>query len=219
MVNKNSSAEVEAATLKISNLSKDISKHTASTPRSPAAKKVITELVEKALTEVCTLKGVGPATGSLVLSVYVPRIVPFFGDELFNWVVGDKGKLKYDRKEYALLLEKNLDVVLGERLGQEIGASELEKIGYVMGHLDVLESDEIKQLEEVEEKQGQNESKADLDALDGKKEEEGSQKNGTADKLTLVPKEVTKKKRPRKQDEHETVPDASGTRRSKRARK
>lgn len=218
MVNKNSPAEIEAATIKISTLSKDISKHTVSTKTSPGAKKAVTELIEKALTEICTLKGVGPATGSLVLSVYIPRIVPFFGDEVFKWVVGEKGKLKYDRKEYGEFLGKILDVLLGEQLGKEFGASELEKVGYVMGHLDVLGSDEMQGLGEVGTGQGQSEENADSDLPVGK-EDNRTQKDIDPDKPASVPKEVNKKKRPQKQDVDETVPDVSDTRRSKRTRK
>lgn len=217
MINKNSSAEIEAATLKISNLSKDISEHTATASTSPAAKKAITELIEKALTEICTLRGVGPATGSLVLSVYEPRTVPFFGDEVFKWAVGDKDKLKYDRKEYGEFLGSMLDVVLSQKLGEGVEASELERVGYVIGHLDVLESDELKELREVGEKQEQGEIETELNLSAGK--EEKSQKNGHADKPTPAPEETKKKKRPRKQDADETVSDTSGTRRSKRTRK
>ena len=46
------------------------------------------------------LRGVGPATASLVLSVAFPMDVPFFGDEVFEWLCGGEGpekrKLKYD---------------------------------------------------------------------------------------------------------------------------
>lgn len=218
MVNKNSPAEIEAATIKISTLSKDISEHTPSTKISSAAKKAITELIEKALTEICSLRGVGPATGSLVLSVYVPRIAPFFGDEVFKWVVGEKGKLKYDRKEYGEFLGRMLDVVLGEQVGKEFGASELEKVGYVMGHLDVLGSDEVEGLGEVGTGQSQSEENVDLYLPVGK-EDDRTQKDIDSDKPASVPKEVNKKKRPQKQDVDETVTDVSGTRRSKRTRK
>ena len=40
----------------------------------------------QALTHLTTLKGVGPATASLILSCWDPRKVPFFSDEVFRWL-------------------------------------------------------------------------------------------------------------------------------------
>ncbi|KAG9190762.1 hypothetical protein G6011_08850 [Alternaria panax] len=64
------------------------------------------------------LRGVGPATASLLLSVLRPAEIPFFSDEMFRWCVWDeqigsekegKGwqrKIKYNLKEYEMLLER-----------------------------------------------------------------------------------------------------------------
>ena len=105
------------------------------------------------------LKGVGPATASLVLSVMKPAIVPFFSDELYIWthqvlsersetdvVTADKEakktriattKLQYSRKEYATLYENvcriltELNAASIKDDGLRLTAIELEKAAYV----------------------------------------------------------------------------------------
>ena len=90
------------------------------------------------LKQLSELKGVGPATASLLLSIYDEDSVPYFADELFRWVCWDdktgwKKKIKYDVKEYDLLVEgvKSLKA----RLGGDIKAVDLEKVAYVCGKL------------------------------------------------------------------------------------
>ncbi|EME44721.1 hypothetical protein DOTSEDRAFT_98624, partial [Dothistroma septosporum NZE10] len=89
-----------------------------------------------ALAELTKLKGIGPATASLLLSVYDPDHTPFFSDELFRWAFWSpaKGKgwdrsIKYTPKEYLELFEKVQE--LCERL--EVKAIEAEKVAYVLG--------------------------------------------------------------------------------------
>ena len=91
---------------------------------------------KSALAELTSLKGIGPATASLLLSVYDPVQAPFFSDELFRWVFWDSGKgkgwdrpIKYTPKEYLELFEKVQQ--MRERL--EIKAVEAEKVAYVLG--------------------------------------------------------------------------------------
>lgn len=97
-----------------------------------------------ALTQLCKLKGVGPATASLLLSVYDPVHAPFFSDELFRWICWDEKagwdrKIKYDAKEYRMLCEGVQVLVerFGSRVegadGKEVQAVELEKVAYVLG--------------------------------------------------------------------------------------
>ena len=94
----------------------------------------------KAVKTLTALRGIGPATASLLLSVRQPNTVPFFSDELFRWsqwdVVGKKGagdgwdrKIKYNVGEYKALLESV--GVLRERLG--VWAVDAEKVAYVLG--------------------------------------------------------------------------------------
>jgi hypothetical protein len=83
------------------------------------------------------LKGIGPATASLLLSVAAPASVPFFSDELFRWVMwGEGGKpggwktgIKYNVKEYREVVERV--GLLRKRLG--VRAVDAEKVAWVLG--------------------------------------------------------------------------------------
>ena len=76
------------------------------------------------------LKGIGPATASLLLSVHDPERVLFFSDEAFYWLCcgGKKDPIKYNKKEYAALGEEAQKLI--ERLG--VRAVDLEKVAYVV---------------------------------------------------------------------------------------
>jgi len=90
-----------------------------------------------ALKVLTDLKGIGPATASLLLSAYAPDIVPFFSDEVFRWVMWDEpGKpggwkrvIKYNAKEFEEVLRRVGE--MRERLG--LKAVEVEKVAYVLG--------------------------------------------------------------------------------------
>jgi hypothetical protein len=84
------------------------------------------------------LKGIGPATASLILAVYDPDGAIFFGDEVFrwlNWSEPQKGasgwgrKIAYSAPEYRTL--DRLASALTARL--EVKAVEVERVGYVLG--------------------------------------------------------------------------------------
>lgn len=91
----------------------------------------------KSLKVLTALKGVGPATASLLLSVVAPTRIPFFSDELFRWAMFDesgspggwKRTIKYNAKEYNELIKK-VDVLVS-RLG--VRALDAEKVAYVLG--------------------------------------------------------------------------------------
>ncbi|EXJ58663.1 hypothetical protein A1O7_06091 [Cladophialophora yegresii CBS 114405] len=100
--------------------------------------------MDKALDHVCKLTGIGPATGTLILSVCDPDGIPFFQDEMFAWFFPDAGKLKYSAKEYQLLFEAVTPVLT--RL--DCKAVEMEKVAYVLGHMDLLGAEEREGLEE-----------------------------------------------------------------------
>lgn len=78
----------------------------------------------------CKLKGIGPATASLLLSVHDPERVLFFSDEAFYWLCcnGKKDAIKYNKKEYATLNQEAQKVT--KRLG--VNAMDLEKVAYVV---------------------------------------------------------------------------------------
>ncbi|KXJ91242.1 hypothetical protein Micbo1qcDRAFT_204512 [Microdochium bolleyi] len=83
-----------------------------------------------ALTAISALKGIGPATAALLLSVHDPDDVIFFSDEAFWWLCcgGQKGPIKYNSKEYKQLSDA------ARELKDGIGASamEIEKVAYVL---------------------------------------------------------------------------------------
>lgn len=103
------------------------------------------ECVMDALKEVTKLKGVGPATGSLVLSVLARDTVVFFQDELFGWLFPTHPKLKYDVKEYRMLLQKCQELMKT----YQVNAWELEKAAYVLMHHDVLTDQQKRVLTDV----------------------------------------------------------------------
>lgn len=95
----------------------------------------------KSITALSKLKGIGPATASLLLACYDPAKVPFFSDELFRYLhwsdAKSKGwdrKISYTMKEYKDLFEKVQ--VLRERLEKESGkvvkAIDIEKCAYAL---------------------------------------------------------------------------------------
>ncbi|KAF2690859.1 hypothetical protein K458DRAFT_382437 [Lentithecium fluviatile CBS 122367] len=132
--------------------------------------------VMKALKILSALKGIGPATASLLLSVYHPEHIPFFSDELFRWVMWDepgkpggwKRAIKYNNKEYEELIGRVEKV--RERLG--VRAVDCEKVAWVLGKDGVdldggAEADrsietkaKYKELEQQEEKKVKKDSKA-----------------------------------------------------------
>ncbi|KAJ1327783.1 hypothetical protein MN608_07114 [Microdochium nivale] len=83
-----------------------------------------------ALTAITALKGIGPATAALLLSVHDPKDVIFFSDEAFWWLCcgGQKRPIKYNPKEYKTLSDA------AQKLSGRIGANalEIEKVAYVL---------------------------------------------------------------------------------------
>ncbi|KAJ0297296.1 hypothetical protein COL5a_009328 [Colletotrichum fioriniae] len=78
------------------------------------------------------LKGIGPATASLLLAVHFSEKVMFFSDEGYYWLCNKNQKmsLKYNTKEYESL---NIQVEkLTKRL--EVSALDVEKVAYVIFH-------------------------------------------------------------------------------------
>lgn len=76
------------------------------------------------------LKGIGPATASLLLAVHDAENVIFFADEAFYWLCcnGSKAPIKYNQKEYTELNERAQ--ALAKRL--HVKAVDVERVAFVM---------------------------------------------------------------------------------------
>ncbi len=87
-------------------------------------------VIAAALATLTKLRGIGPATASLLLTVHDPERVIFFSDEAFYWLCcgGKDSTIKYNNKEYVLLREKATELV--ERL--DVPATDVEKVAYVL---------------------------------------------------------------------------------------
>ena len=93
--------------------------------------------VEAALAAVkvlSTMRGIGPATASLLAAVHCPDECIFFSDEAYAWLVGG-GPLysqpqKYNMQEYESVARAM--VQLRRRLPVEYGAQDIEQVAYVL---------------------------------------------------------------------------------------
>lgn len=76
------------------------------------------------------LKGIGPATASLLLAVHDPQNIVFFADEAFYWLCshGKRDPIKYNAKEYKELHENSQK--LARRLS--VKAIDVERVAYVL---------------------------------------------------------------------------------------
>ena len=95
----------------------------------------------KSITALSKLKGIGPATASLLLSCFDTVKVPFFSDELYRYLhwsdAKSKGwdrKISYTMKEYKELWQKMEDLRnrVEKESGQTVKAIEVEKVAYVL---------------------------------------------------------------------------------------
>lgn len=86
--------------------------------------------VSAALDILTKLKGIGPATASLLLAVHDPEHVLFFADEAFYWLCcgGSKAPIKYNQKEYAELNRRAQ--ALAKRLS--VKAVDIERVAFVL---------------------------------------------------------------------------------------
>ena len=142
-----------------------------------------------ALKRLAELKGIGPATASLLLSIYDEEKVPFFSDELFRWVCwqeeegGWERKIKYDWKEYRMLWEGVGE--LRRRLG-EVKVVEVEKAAFVCGRLGVDDGglrEEV--LEEGESGREEQRREVEHEARETEQEEHEKDNEG-AEKMPLM---------------------------------
>lgn len=84
------------------------------------------------------MRGIGPATASLLLSVAYEDTVPFFADEILGWLREGKdkaqGKLKYDWKEYKEVWEgvRRVHGGLDTGEGRRVSAEDVERGAWVV---------------------------------------------------------------------------------------
>ncbi|KAF2872449.1 hypothetical protein BDV95DRAFT_593824 [Massariosphaeria phaeospora] len=177
-----------------------------------------------ALKVLTRLKGIGPATASLLLSVCAPDEVPFFSDELFRWVGWEDGGgwkrgIKYNVKEYGQVVEGVRE--LRSRLGEGVRAVDVERVGWVLGRegVDVGgdregEGEEEDIDEEAENSDGKNRGDQDKETASAKTDPvTEAEAPIREDKKQQVPKSVTKGT---KRKTKEISPPAEGLRRSTR---
>jgi hypothetical protein len=103
--------------------------------------------IQNMLLSLTKLKGIGPATASLIAAAYDPDNVPFFSDELFRWAhwdgQGDGCKkvgsgwnraIGYNPKEYISLCKRvKASMTRLKDEGRDTSVVELEKVAYVLG--------------------------------------------------------------------------------------
>ena len=104
---------------------------------------VTNDFVKQSLAILTRLKGIGPATASLLLSVCDPVTAPFFSDELFRWCLFQDGKgngwdrgIKYNVKEYLELFDQVLSFSrrFMDNFQADVTADDVEKVAYVLGN-------------------------------------------------------------------------------------
>jgi len=105
--------------------------------------------VTPSISKLSTLRGIGPATASLLLNTYSPSEIPFFSDEMYRWLrfsdppdakgpgKGTKGwerRIGYTGKEYMELVRRMCTFRSRLRsLGRDAGATDIECVAYVLG--------------------------------------------------------------------------------------
>ncbi|KAM3565143.1 hypothetical protein ARSEF4850_001516 [Beauveria asiatica] len=174
--------------------------------------------VAAALTGLSKLRGIGPATASLLLSVHDPTRVIFFSDEAFYWLCGDGKvtKLKYSNIEYEML-RRNMESLV-QRL--RVSATEVEKVAYVLLKRDGPESGESDEKAEAapktakaaKDKKSKKTSETETTAKTAKTAKAIENKAKT---ISSVKKAPAKRKRTKVNEDKQ----AAGTGRSKRVKK
>jgi len=74
------------------------------------------------------LKGIGPATASLLLAVHDPENVIFFSDEAFQWLTSPSKKPTYNFKEFDALFTKSKALIAKLK----VSPIDIEKVAYVI---------------------------------------------------------------------------------------
>jgi hypothetical protein len=148
-----------------------------------------------------SLKGIGPATASLLLSIAAPETVPFFSDELFRWCTWDEPgspngwqrKIKYNIKEYEVLLKK-VDTLV-KRLN--VQAVDAEKVAWVLGKAGIDIDAEDSAIDRVDPHEKELESEQDVEGNASKQQVKSGTKRKASETKPLA-KETRKSTRTKK---------------------
>lgn len=175
----------------------------------------VPESLNKALREAALLNGIGPATATLVCSIYDPTNVSFFEDELMAWLCPDIAKLKYTWAEYNLLFAEISK--LRERLGPEHKAVDVEKVGFVVGHFDVLDEKQREVLTAAYEMESSDKHGTENVAKPSVAATDSSDRNGRTSKPSTA--KISKTKRKGKAEEDTIVKQSEAEPKAKRRRK
>lgn len=96
---------------------------------------------KSALATLTKLRGIGPATASLLLSVFDTGNAPFFSDELFRWCMYEDSKgqgwdrdIKYNLKEYLELYDKvhAFKERFRKAFDRELSVVDIEQVAYTL---------------------------------------------------------------------------------------
>lgn len=85
------------------------------------------DIAKESLTKLNSLKGIGPATSSAILSLFNPDTLPFMSDEALKFAAGFNEKPKYTIKEWEWFVAE-----MRKRMKKEdwSGVDELEKAAW-----------------------------------------------------------------------------------------
>ncbi|KAJ2979596.1 hypothetical protein NQ176_g3157 [Zarea fungicola] len=182
------------------------------------------------------LRGIGPATASLLLTVHDPTRIVFFSDEVFYWLCcdGRVDKIKYTNPEYEQL--RKAARVLMARLN--VSATDVEKVAYVLfkrndgaaaasAKLASAPNPSVKvakaeQQKEIGERKEGIEGQKNMEKLDEMKEKKEQAKKKTPAKLKEDNPDDAKSEEPRPTKRKGRVsekPHRTGSRQSKRIKK
>lgn len=88
--------------------------------------------IKTTITKIAELKGIGPATASLILAIHDPENIIFFSDEGYRWLVhgGEMVVLKYTFAEFDELHGKAKALIT--KLGTGVTPLDIEKVAFVI---------------------------------------------------------------------------------------
>lgn len=122
--------------------------------------------LKAALDELCVLKGVGPATASLLLSVYAPDLAPFMSDEAVQATSTPAAKIDYTTQRY--LQYANEIKALGTKMNKQatkssrVSAVDVERALWIRAIIGVEEIDSGSKIVTVKEADGDRETCRDI---------------------------------------------------------